>query len=110
MGKESTEGEESRKISMAYLMIFFLSLLICVTGGSVFGWWLYKYHPTNRQLWMVPFSLIFLFTPLMIWLSLHVSELCISSKSDEEQVSKVTRRIHPLNHSVRDPKQIGIGI
>ena len=58
-----------------YLIIFISSLLISIIGGSMLGWWLHKYHPTNRQLWMVPFGLILLLTPVLVWLSLIISDL-----------------------------------
>ncbi|CAL0318021.1 unnamed protein product [Lupinus luteus] len=78
--KEVENGEytEKSRIKKLYLMILVLSVLITIAGGSLLGWWLYKYHPTNKQLWMVPFSLILFLTPLIVWFSLFISDLCIS--------------------------------
>ncbi|RDY01147.1 hypothetical protein CR513_15566, partial [Mucuna pruriens] len=67
-----------------YVMIFISSLLLSITGGSMLGWWLHKYHPKNRQLWMVPFGLILLFTPVIVWFSLIISDLCIPKNEDED--------------------------
>lgn len=86
-----------RLTTKLYMVIFVFSLLISMFGGSLLVWWLHKYHSTNRQLWMVPFSLIFFLTPLIIWFSLFISHLCIS-KSDEKledaSMSQLTL-IHP---------------
>ncbi|TKY64133.1 hypothetical protein E2542_SST14023 [Spatholobus suberectus] len=87
-----------------YLVIFILSLLVSIVGGSLLGWWLHKYHPKNRQLWMVPFGLILLLTPVIVWFSLIISDLCIS-KNEEEDVFKMNQRIHPLDESLCDPKR-----
>lgn len=77
----SNEGEEnggckkSRWITKPYLVILFLtSLLISIGGGSVLGWWLYRYHPTNKQLWMVPFGFVLFLTPIIVCLSLIVPD------------------------------------
>ncbi|KAE9605768.1 putative ATP-synthase-associated protein [Lupinus albus] len=75
---ENEEYKERSKIKKLYLMILVLSVLITIAGGSLLGWWLYKYHPTNKQLWMVPLSLILFLTPLIVWFSFFISDLCIS--------------------------------
>ena len=81
--KENGNYRENEKITNSDLVIFFLSLVMCTVGGSVLGWWFYNYHPTNRQLWMVPFGLIFFLTPVTVWFSLAMSDIC-SSKREEE--------------------------
>ncbi|KAL2336257.1 hypothetical protein Fmac_010703 [Flemingia macrophylla] len=87
-----------------YLMIFMSSLLISTVGGSLLGWWLLKYHPTNRQLWMVPFGLILFLTPVIVWFSFIMSDLCIC-KNREDDVFMTNQRIHPLSDSLSDPKK-----
>ncbi|KAK7275422.1 hypothetical protein RIF29_16538 [Crotalaria pallida] len=83
---ENGEYKESSKITKPYLMILVLCLLISIIGGSLLGWWIYKYHPTNNQLWMVPFGLILFLTPLIVWFSLFISDFCIIiSKMEEEE-------------------------
>ncbi|RDX73833.1 hypothetical protein CR513_46499, partial [Mucuna pruriens] len=44
------EGEKSRWIRKAFILLW--SSLISIAGGLVLGWWLHKYHPSNKQLWM----------------------------------------------------------
>jgi H+/Cl- antiporter ClcA len=91
-------NESQRKITKTYLMILVLCLLISLFGGSLLGWWLHKYHSTNKQLWMVPFSLILFLTPLIIWFSLFISQLCISKSYEElEDASNMSQliQIHP---------------
>ncbi|KAK7389755.1 hypothetical protein VNO78_25048 [Psophocarpus tetragonolobus] len=91
--------KENQGITKSYYLIFILSLLISIIGGSLLGWWLHKYHPTNRQLWMVPFSLILFFTPVIVWLSLIIPDL-FSSKNEQEDVYNMNQRIHPLDGSL----------
>nr|KYP59127.1 hypothetical protein KK1_014556 [Cajanus cajan] len=103
--KEVENGEYDYKENQgitkpSYMMMFISSLLISIVGGSLLGWWLYKYHPTNRQLWMVPFGLILFLTPVIVWLSLIISDLCISTNK-EEDVLRMNQRIHPLNDSLK---------
>ncbi|XVE73644.1 hypothetical protein DITRI_Ditri11bG0135000 [Diplodiscus trichospermus] len=52
------------------------SFLVSLAGGLMLAWWEYEYHPTNRQLWMVPFGLILFATPLIIWFAIFVSNIC----------------------------------
>lgn len=91
-------------------MIFFLlSMLISISGGSVLGWWVYKYHAENKQLWMVPFGLIFLLTPIVIWFSLIVSDLCASNsygnKEKEEAIPRMKKLVYPMDDSLYNPKR-----
>ncbi|GAV90789.1 hypothetical protein CFOL_v3_34193 [Cephalotus follicularis] len=74
------------------------SFLVSMTGGLTLGWWEYKHHPTNSQLWMVPFSLILLVTPVIIWFSVFSSAIC-DSRGGESQ------RVTSLNNSVCDPER-----
>lgn len=101
-------NESKRIITKQYMMILVFSLLISMLGGSLLGWWHHKYHSTNRQLWMVPFGLIFFLTPLIIWFSLFISHLFIS-KSDEEleDASNMSHliQIHPMDESICHPKR-----
>ena len=63
------------KASVVLLWSFFISLV----GGLTLVWWELEYHSTNSQLWMVPFGLIMLVTPVIVCLSLFVSDICNSS-------------------------------
>jgi len=105
VGDEECEYKEKQGITKScYLMVFISSLLISITGGSLLGWWLHKYHPTNRQLWMVPFGLILLFTPAIVCLSLIISGPSIPT-NEEEDVFNTNQRIQPLTNSFCGPKR-----
>ncbi|KAL1350304.1 hypothetical protein HN51_014413 [Arachis hypogaea] len=80
----SNEGEENgekRRIRRAYLVVSLLCLVISVAGGFVLGWWLYKYHPKNKQLWMVPFGFVLFLTPIICCLCLILPDFC-TAKTD----------------------------
>ncbi|KAK7338119.1 hypothetical protein VNO77_18719 [Canavalia gladiata] len=107
----ASNGEEngsykksSRWLTNPYLFILFLSLLISIAGGFVLGWWLCKFHPTNSQLWMVPFGFILFLTPLVVWLSIIVPHLCVT-KSDEDEAFKTRQRTDPLDQALPEPKR-----
>ncbi|KAE9619855.1 putative ATP-synthase-associated protein [Lupinus albus] len=85
---KANEKHNRRCMTKPCLVIFFLSLLLSIAGFFMLGWWLYKYHPTNSQLWMVPFGFILFLTPLIVWLSLTtIPDSCIS-EIDKEDISK----------------------
>uniref|UniRef100_A0A5B7CAY8 Transmembrane protein n=1 Tax=Davidia involucrata TaxID=16924 RepID=A0A5B7CAY8_DAVIN len=72
------------------------SFLISMVGGLVLGWWKFKYHPTNSQLWMVPFGLILFVTPVIVGLSVSVSHLRHSKLRHRESVrSGASSPSHP---------------
>ncbi|KAF7843883.1 putative ATP-synthase-associated protein [Senna tora] len=91
--KDVEKGEYlQRNKANPCLMIFSASLLVSLGGISVLGWWIYKYHPANRELWMVPFGLILFLTPLIVGFSLMISdsEPCVSMKEEEEEEHSLT--------------------
>ncbi|KAG5044517.1 hypothetical protein JHK87_008432 [Glycine soja] len=104
MVSNETEGEggynkkSSRWIatkSSSCLFILFSSLLISIAGGSMLGFWLHKYHPSNTQLWMVPFGFLLFLTPLFICLSVIIPDLCVPrTRIDQDQAFKI--QDHPL--------------
>ncbi|TKY61216.1 hypothetical protein E2542_SST11066 [Spatholobus suberectus] len=106
----SNEGEENGgnkknrwMITKPCLFILFLSLLISIAGGFVLGWWLHKYHPANRQLWMVPFGFVLFLTPLVICLSVIAPDLlCVArTRIDQEEAFKSHQRAtDPVNDSL----------
>lgn len=102
---ENGDFNERQKITKPFVMILVFSLLISIGGGSLLGWWLHKYHSTNRNLWMVPFGLVFFLTPLTIWFTLFISHLCISM-SEEEDASRMSQliKIHSMDESPCHPK------
>ncbi|BAT98157.1 hypothetical protein LR48_Vigan11g022400 [Vigna angularis] len=106
VGDEEYENKEKQGMKKShYFMVFISSLLISISGGSLLGWWLHKYHPANKQLWMVPFGLILLFTPFIVCLSVIISGPAIH-KNDEEDVLNTNQRIHPLTNSLCGPNRL----
>jgi ABC-type proline/glycine betaine transport system permease subunit len=83
MGTNEDNKKSKWITKLPYLLILFTSLFISIVGGCVLGWWLHKYHPTNSQLWMVPFGFVLFLTPIIVLLSILVPDLCIS-KSDKQ--------------------------
>ncbi|MBA0715042.1 hypothetical protein Golax_013972, partial [Gossypium laxum] len=79
MGSEEDKILESKmkgsKKTMNTFMACLWSFLVSLGGGLLLAWWEYQYHPTNRQLWMVPFGLILFFTPLIVWFAIFVSDI-----------------------------------
>ncbi|PRQ58580.1 putative ATP-synthase-associated protein [Rosa chinensis] len=80
----------------------FGSILVSVAGGLLLGWWEYQYHPSYRQLWMVPFGLILFATPVIVWFSLVVSHICNSKDGDNG--TRVSQPVYPLSNSVSAKK------
>ncbi|XVE77328.1 hypothetical protein DITRI_Ditri13aG0053700 [Diplodiscus trichospermus] len=89
-----TKTKEPNKIVKTYIA-FLWSFLVSLTGGLLLAWWEYEYHPTNSQLWMVPFGLILFATPLVIWLAIFVSDIC-----------SLTEDVKPPDGSADDPEKM----
>ncbi|XWS35943.1 hypothetical protein CRYUN_Cryun20dG0040000 [Craigia yunnanensis] len=86
--------KESKNILKTYIACL-CSFLVSLSGGLMLAWWEYEYHPTNSQLWMVPFGLILFATPLIIWFAIFVSEIC-----------SFTEDVRPRDESVDDPEKM----
>lgn len=86
--------KELMKIAKTYIACLW-SFLVSLTGGLMLAWWEYEYHPTNTQLWMVPFGLILFATPLIIWFAIFVSDIC-----------NFTDDARPPDGSVHDPEKM----
>ena len=101
MGSNENEGgyyKKSRWITKpsSCLLILFSSLLISIAGASMLGWWLHKYHPSNTQLWMVPFGFLLFLTPLIICLSVILPDLCLATARIQEDQAFKTHDHHAL--------------
>ncbi|KAE7999305.1 hypothetical protein FH972_003750 [Carpinus fangiana] len=73
------DHKENQEIRLKTCIVYnSWSLMVSMIGGLTLGWWEYEYHSTNSQLWMVPFGLILLLTPLLVWFSVFVSDICSS--------------------------------
>ncbi|KAK4578106.1 hypothetical protein RGQ29_028301 [Quercus rubra] len=92
-GREESHGERRERVKTC--IVYSWSLMVSMIGGLTMGWWEYEYHPTNSQLWMVPFGLVLLITPLFAWFSIFVSDLC-SSKVEDAPSTAASQPVRPL--------------
>ncbi|KAF9687972.1 hypothetical protein SADUNF_Sadunf02G0148800 [Salix dunnii] len=82
--KHEADGEYySEKIVKPYENCLW-SVLVSMAGGLLLLWWGYEHHPTNTQLWMVPFGLILLVTPVLAWVAVVGSGTCNCEVEDGE--------------------------
>ncbi|GMN42826.1 hypothetical protein TIFTF001_012034 [Ficus carica] len=73
-------------------IFWFVLFLVSLAGGLTLTWWRFKYQPNNRQLWMVPFSLLLLVTPAIVWFSLVFSDICTVKNNDQNvMISRETQ-------------------
>lgn len=79
-GQKEEEIEDNKKESSSSKtwMCIWWSLVMSISGGMLLGFWEYQYHSTYSQLWIVPFGLILLITPVFIWFAVLVSDICNS--------------------------------
>lgn len=86
MGSDKEEEEVAviKRGGASAMAWFMCSLMVGIGGVAMLVWWRFKFHPTNRQLWMVPVGLILLGTPLITWLSIFLSStlLCCPFRSN----------------------------
>lgn len=76
------------------------SFLVSMAGGLVLACWISKYHPTNKQLWMVPFGLVMFTTPILVWFVLVCSDICNLNCNGDVSWSK--QQVPPLDRSIPD--------
>lgn len=76
--EKEVDYEGTQKLAKTFVALLW-SFFISVGGGLTLVWWEFEYHPTNSQLWMVPFGLIMLVTPVIVCFSVFVSDICNSS-------------------------------
>ena len=94
-GRDESHKEQKERVKTC--IVYSWSFMVSMIGGLAFTWWEFEYHPTNTQLWMVPFSLILLVTPLFVWFSIFVSDLCSSKMDDVPKASQPVRPPAPDN-------------
>ncbi|CAN7066828.1 hypothetical protein Bca4012_097389 [Brassica carinata] len=76
MKKTDEKTWKEKKKSMSSMVFLIYSVIVVIFAGLFLTYWVYKYHPTNSNLWMVPVGLIFLVTPAFLSISVLVSDLC----------------------------------
>ncbi|PON76537.1 hypothetical protein TorRG33x02_242310 [Trema orientale] len=82
----------------------FVSFIVSLAGGLTLAWWQFEYHPENEQLWMVPFGLILLATPVIVWVSLVFSDIC--TLKTNKDIERATAQPLPLpDDSTPDPER-----
>lgn len=81
MGSSYNMDKETKMKTMKMLIACFGSFLITMVGGLVLLLWEIKYHPSNSQLWMVPFGLIMFLTPVLACLAAFISDTVTTSSS-----------------------------
>lgn len=82
-------------IKSSYVSCFWL-FLVSIAGGVVLGWWEIVFRPSNSQLWMVPFGLVVLLTPVVIFFTVFISDLCNSSDDASQKLEK--QSVAPVHH------------
>ncbi|GMH21768.1 hypothetical protein Nepgr_023610 [Nepenthes gracilis] len=89
MGKRKEEGRDGvngEKLRWKTFAACFFSFLVSMAGGVILVYWELDYHPTNSELWMVPCGLIMFATPVIIWFSSVVSDLCRPKDDDDDRI------------------------
>lgn len=67
--------------------------MISIVGGLILVFWEIKFHPSYRQLWMVPFGLIIFLTPVLACFAVFISDI-FRPKAPSNHVSTVKQH-HP---------------
>ncbi|KAL3536659.1 hypothetical protein ACH5RR_000025 [Cinchona calisaya] len=82
-----------------------LSFSVSILGGLMLACWDLKYHRSNAQLWMVPFSLILFITPVLVWFSVFISDL-FSPKEVQDQDHQHVDKSPPQHSTIPcDPEK-----
>lgn len=76
--KEEREGKRKENLKSSMMKTWVSMAVTSMMGGLVFGWWEFQFHSTNRQLWMVPFGLVFMIAPIFVMMSVLISSFCTS--------------------------------
>ncbi|CAK7348646.1 unnamed protein product [Dovyalis caffra] len=90
--KYEANQEYSEKIVKTYIICLW-SFLVSLAGALLLLWWDYEHHPTNSQLWMVPFGLILFVTPVIAWFAAVVSETCNYKVDEDDDNSQKTSEV-----------------
>lgn len=74
MGSSYNTEKETRMKIMKVWIAYFGLFLISMMGALILLFWEIKYHPSNKQLWMVPFGLIMFLTPVLVCFAAFISD------------------------------------
>lgn len=100
MKEEDRDKKRNGNMKSCKIATWVISMVVaCLMGGLVFGWWVFQFHPTNRQLWMVPFSLVLMIAPIFVMMSLLISAFCNSM--NQTTTSAAPSSDHVIQQSVQ---------
>lgn len=66
-GRNGVEEVPKKLKTQTLIALILSSILVSILGGIVLVYWIIKYHPKNRELWMVPVGLLLFTTPPLVW-------------------------------------------
>ena len=74
------EGEQKRQKNRGLKSVWacLVLVLVSVSGGVLMGWWAVRFHRSQKQQWMVPFSLVLMIAPIFVLISVSISSFCTS--------------------------------
>lgn len=101
MADELPKDNAGYKTMKRTMINCFGSFCLSMAGGLMLGSWELYNRPTNERQWMVPLGLILLVTPLIVWLSIFVSEIC--NYSTEASCSSISPK-NSSENSFDDPR------
>lgn len=93
INKEEKEERENRWQRYIVCVSSFMASMI---GGAVLVYWQIKYHPHNRELWMVPFGLVLFTTPLFVWFISLASDARCPIRDKQQQQQQLVSEPSPL--------------
>jgi len=106
---DGIDEEEERARRWKKYMVCMSSLMVSMLGGAILVYWETKYHPHNRELWMVPFGLVLFTTPLFVWFISLASDACCPRDKQQQHkqlVSEPSPLASPsLSRSLNDPER-----
>lgn len=97
----TVERKQKKLVKGCTYVACLCSFLVSMLGGLILVWWEFEYHPTNSQQWMVPFGLILFGTPVIVWFSVLLSDICNSGV----HISTSNPSVYAVDSSVDDPER-----
>ena len=86
-GEREQKKQKNRDLKDVWTCL--VLVLVSVSGGFVMGWWAVRFHRSQKQQWMVPFSLVLMIAPIFILISISISCFCTSMDRTSSLVSSL---------------------
>lgn len=86
-GEREQKRQKNRDLNDVWTCL--VLVLVSVSGGFVMGWWAVRFHRSQKQQWMVPFSLVLMIAPIFILISISISCFCTSMDRTSSLVSSL---------------------